>query len=225
VPPDFLIVQIGFASLVAAALAPDLRWVRVLLGLAAFLGLAHALLWTGDGVAAIWMALLLVACLVLLGRDLWVAGQVRFSAEEERMRTSLLAGLSRGKARHLIDQGLWLSGGDGDTLTREGEPVGHLYWLESGEARVTSSGRQVGTCSAGDLIGELTVLSGESASATVTLTGPARFWCAPAAVLRPYLDANDDVRRVLERGFSAALKAKLRATNRTIAESGERAPA
>lgn len=45
-------------------------------------------------------------------------------------------------------------------LTREGEPVSHLYYLAEGEARLLSEGRQVGTCRAGDLIGERSVLSG-----------------------------------------------------------------
>src|SRR5690606_12242466 len=86
--------------------------------------------------------------------------------------------------------------------------------------RVMSLGKQVGTCRAGDLIGELTVLSGETATATVILNGPARFWCAAADDLRPYVDAHDDIRRAIEHAFSTALKSKLRASNRAIAEAG-----
>ena len=76
-------------------------------------------------------------------------------------------------------------------MTREGEPVDHLYYLAEGEARVLSMGQQVGLCRPGDLIGELTVLSGETASATVILNTPARFWCAPADDLRPYVEAHE----------------------------------
>jgi CRP-like cAMP-binding protein len=83
-------------------------------------------------------------------------------------------------------------------------------------------GSQVGTCRAGDLIGEITVLSGEKASATVTLNTPARFLCAPADDLRPYVEAHDDIRRAIEHGFATVLKSKLRASNRTIAEAGRR---
>jgi len=166
------------------------------------------------------MGLLLGACLALLGRHYYERRGVRFTDEEKRMIDSLVAGLSKSRARHLIDQGIWLTGKQGDVLTREGEPVGHLYFLAEGEARVMSLGRQVGSCRAGDLIGELTVLSGETASATVILTGPARFWCAPAEDLRPYVEAHDDIKRAIEHGFATALKSKLRASNRTIAEAG-----
>jgi CRP-like cAMP-binding protein len=132
--------------------------------------------------------------------------------------------LPRSRARHLLDQGVWLAGKAGDVLTREGEPVDHLYYLAEGEARVISMDRQVGLCRKGDLIGELTVLSGETASATVTLTTPARFWCAPADDLRPYVEAHEDIRRAIEHGFATVLKAKLRASNRAIAEAGGTAP-
>jgi len=222
---DALVLQLSYALLLAAVLVSRPTTLRVLIALAALAGLAHALLWTGDTVTAVWMGLLLGACLTLLARNLYESRLVRFTPEERRMLDSLVAGVSQNRARHLIDQGMWLTGKEGDVLTREGQRVDHLYFLAEGEARVTSTGRQVGMCRPGDLIGELTVLSGETASATVTLTGPARFWCAPADNLRPYVEAHDDIRRAIEHGFATALKAKLRASNRTIAEAGGVSPA
>ena len=59
----------------------------------------------------------------------------------------------------------------------------------------------------------------------MTLSGPARFWCAPADDLRPYVEANADIRRAVEHAFATALKAKLRASNRTIIEAGGADPA
>ena len=218
--PDALMLQLSYALLVAAVLAARMTTLRILVALAAAVGLVRALLWTGDLVSAFWLGLLLAACLILLGRNYYESRSIRFTPEEKRMLDSLVVGLSQSRARHLIDQGLWLEGKEGDVLTREGEPVSHLYFLAEGEARVMSMGRQVGICRAGDLIGELTVLSGETASATVILNGPARFWCAPAEDLRPYVEAHEDIQRAIEHGFATALKAKLRASNRTIAEAG-----
>lgn len=221
--PDGLALQLGYALLVAAVLAPRTHHFRLLVAAAAAVLLGRALI-AGDLVSAAWMGALLAACLILAARNLWDGNKVLFSADEQTMLDTLFADLPTGRARHLIDQGLWLTGKAGDVLTREGEPVGHLYYLSEGEARVISLGRQVGTCRAGDLIGELTVLSGEKASATVILNGPARFWCAPAEDLRPYVEAHEDVRRAIEHGFATALKAKLRASNRAIAEAGGVAP-
>jgi hypothetical protein len=216
--PKILIVELGYALLIAAVLMPRPHQIRLLIGAAALAGIGHAI-WVRDRVSLVWAMLLLAACLAMLGRRLWENRNVRFSAEEQAMLDRLFTELPRSRARHLIDQGLWLSGKAGDVLTREGETVDHLYYLAEGEARVLSMGSQVGLCRPGDLIGELTVLSGETASATVILNGAARFWCAPADDLRPYVEAHDDIRRAIEHGFATVLKAKLRASNRIIAEA------
>lgn len=219
-PPDVFLHHLSLALLVAGVLASRTTMMRVLVAVAATAGLARALFWTGDTATAAWMGVLLAACLFLIARNLYETRDVRLSAEERALLDSLVAGLSKSRARHLMDVGLWLSGKEGDVLTREGEPVERLYYLAEGEALVTSGGRRVGMCRPGDLVGELSVLSGEKASATVVLTGPARFWCAPADDLRPYVEANEDIRRAIEHGFANALKAKLRASNRAIAEAG-----
>jgi hypothetical protein len=219
--PKSLILELCYVLLVVAVLMPKQHQMRLLVAVAAAAGLGHAI-WVRDRVSLVWMALLLAACLAMLGRRLWENRAVRFSAEEQAMLDRLFTELPRSRARHLIDQGLWLSGKAGDVLTREGETVDHLYYLAEGEARVISMGSQVGLCRPGDLIGEITVLSGEIASATVILNTPARFWCAPADDLRPYVETHDDVRRAIEHGFATVLKAKLRASNRTIIEAAHR---
>jgi hypothetical protein len=208
------------ALVLAAVLAPRLGVVRVLAAMAAGVCLVRAWLWTHEPVILVWSAVVLVVCLFLIGRRFYDNRSIAFSLDEQGMLESLVAGLSRNRARDLIDQGVWLTGKAGDVLTQEGEPVTQLYYLAQGEARVMTGGRQVGMCGAGDLVGELTVLSGERASATVVLDGPARFWCAPASMLRPYVEVNEDIRRAVEHGFAVALKAKLRAGNRAIAQAG-----
>ena len=216
--PDGLVLQLGFVLLIAAAVAPRLHLARLLVGAAALAWLGRAL-WIGDFVTAGWSGALAGLTLILAGRGLWEDGNVRFNPDELAMVRALFDELPTGRARHLIDQGVWLTGKEGDMLTREGEPVNHLYYLAEGEARVLSQSYEVGRCRPGDLIGELTVLSGERASATVILASAARFWCAPADDLRPYVEAHEDIRRAIEHGFATVLKAKLRASNRTIAEA------
>ena len=218
--PAGLVYQLTFALLVAAILATRVDRLRVLVAVAALIGFAHALAFSGDVVGAVWWAILLGAALLVLGRRAAENAKVRFTDEEEEMLRGVFSALPRSRARHLLDQGFWLSGKEGDVLTREEEAVTHLYYLAAGEARVMSHGRRVGACRTGDLIGEVTVLSGDQASATVILNGPARFWCAPASALKPYIQAHDDVRRALEQGFTLSLKNKLRQSNERIAEAG-----
>lgn len=215
-----LVEQLAFLLLVLGVLSQRYSQARAIIATAALIGLVHSILISHNKLAGFWWGLLLFASLLVLAKRLFENRNTRFTPEEEGMLEGVLSALPRSRARHLLDQGFWLSGRDGDVLTREDEPVGHLYYLAAGEARVISHGHQVGTCRAGDLIGEVTVLSGERASATVILSTPARFWCAPAKVLRPYLKAHSDVRQAIEQGFALALRSKLRSSNEVIAEAG-----
>jgi hypothetical protein len=215
-----LVEQLGFLLLVLGILSERYSRARAMIAAGALLGLSHALLVSHDNLRAFWWGLLLLASIMGVARRLFENSKARFTREEEAMLAGLLSALPRSRARHLMDQGFWLTGREGDVLTREGEPIEHLYYLASGEARVVSHGRAVGMCRAGDLIGEVTVLSGDAASASVILASPARFWCAPAKVLRPYLKAHADVRHAIEEGFAVALRSKLRSSNERVAEAG-----
>ena len=215
---DGLVLQLGYALLIAALLARSPQRMRLLIAASAAVGLLRATLLVRDYTTIGWMVLLLGVWLVLQWSGRAGESRARFIDEEEAMRASFLSALPRSAARQFIDQGLWLHGDAGEILTREGEPVAHLYYLLTGEAEVTSGGHKVGTCRAGDLIGEATILSGDAATATVTLTGPATFWCASTTALRLFLDDHDGFRVAIQRSLANAVKDKLRAANRTIAE-------
>lgn len=218
-----LVLQLSYASLVAAALAARRSTARLWLAVAAALGLGAALTWTLEPVTIGWMVLLLVSALTLFVVEESRNRRARFTPEDEMMRAAVLKDVPRAVARHLIDQGLWLSGRAGDRLTEEGQPVAHVVFLATGTGAVIAGGQRVATVGPGDLIGEATILTGEAATATVMLDGAARFWCGPADRLRVYLGENPEVRAALQSRFSDALKEKLVATNRALAEARERA--
>ncbi|MBO9712102.1 cyclic nucleotide-binding domain-containing protein [Sphingomonas sp.] len=214
-----IVLQFSYLCLVLAAVSTR-GHTRLFLAISATTALLHAILWTGSIATIGWMALLLGACLVVLGRD-WLSNRrARFTEDEEAMLMTFLAGIPRHAARHFLDAGVWLNGTVGDELTREGEKVPRLVWLANGEALVQSDGRQVATCRAGDLIGEASILTGDPATATVVLAGPARFWCMPAETLHALLEADPQMSVPLERGFARAVRSKLHASNRTIAAAG-----
>lgn len=209
-----------YILLIVAMLPARLVRVRIGVVASAITGILASGLFSFQPAALFWNSLLLLVNLVLLLQFMRGNAAVRFTPDEEPMLKSLLQGLPRARARHFLDQGLWLTGKPGEALIREGEAVTHLFYIADGEARVTSGGKQVARLGGGDLIGEVTVLSGDTASATVTLDSAARMWCAPAQMLRLYLDAHHDVRHAVEQSFSAALRHKLQEMNRAVAQAG-----
>ncbi|HEV2567682.1 cyclic nucleotide-binding domain-containing protein [Sphingomonas sp.] len=212
--------HLQYLLLVAAMLPARLVRVRIGVIASAIAGILATGLFSFEPALLFWNVALLLVNLVLLLQFMRSNAAVRFTPDEEPMLKALLNELPRARARHFLDQGLWLTGKAGETLIRQGEPVTHLFYIAEGEAEVTSGGKAVGRVGPGDLVGEVTVLSGDTASATVTLQTAARMWCAPAQTLRLYLDAHHDVRHAVEMSFATALRHKLQEMNKAVAEAG-----
>jgi len=97
-------------------------------------------------------------------------------------------------------------------LLRQGAVVEHLYLLVDGELEVHSNGRLLGRLGPGEVIGEMSLLRGRGAAASVTAGTDALALALPQAELRRKL--SQDV------GFSARFH---RALCLTLADRLERA--
>lgn len=209
-------LHLMMAALVVAMISSPRMGLRTGVLVAAAAGLFY-MVRHADLVGSGWFAVLFLVSATQLLRLLLGDARATFGAEEQGL-LAVFDGLSRGHARHLIDQGLWLSGKPGDILTREGEAVPNLYFLAEGGATVSSGGSVVATCRPDNFIGEVTALGGTPATGTVVLDRASRLWCVPADKLRVYAETHDGVRAALERAFRRALTEKLVAANATIAE-------
>ncbi len=192
-------VRYGFLSLLLLVVRG--RFVRLVIALLAGFELANAIVAGEDRTAIIWTASILGLAILMLVISVIAGGMARLNAEEQAMSNQMLKGVGRARARHFIDQGYWLNGSPGEVLLREGEPVKQFCYLGSGEARVMMAGRAIGFCRDGDIIGGLGFFSGETSAATVVLSSQARFWVAPHERLEPYLSANPELRRKIERSM------------------------
>lgn len=214
--PDSVLFMAPFVALLAALLVRGRRGSAGLVALAGLGGAVYAARAHGAVATVPPLLVLIVGAVQALGGALADRRAV-LSKDEEAMLAGPLAGLGRGDARRFLDQGLWMEGRAGDTLTREGDHVTHLYWLADGEAEVIANDKVVGRCASGQLIGEATILSPDPATATVRLSRDARFWCAPAKSLSAFLSAHPHTRHALEHGFTLSLKDKLDAMNKLVA--------
>lgn len=205
-----------FAAVLVSLLARSRLTNHFLLGIAGALGLIYGL-WAHGVLGMILPLLILIVAGVQAASVFGANRAAQFNANEKAMLEGPLAGLGRAQARRLIDQGVWIDGREGDVLIREGEPAAQLYYLASGGGDVHSHGHLVGRVVPGQLVGEATVLGEAAAIATVTITQPARIWCAQGQQLNAYLAANPDARHALEHSFTVSLREKLDAMNRAAA--------
>ena len=207
----------GSALLLALASIPrNTLWLRVALAICAAAGLVYVIL-HGRGFlqALVCGALMTISLIQTLFSISW-ASKIRLSAEEVAMAEHCFPSIPRPTIRHLLDQGLWVSARQGEFLLHEGAPATHLFYLSEGEVSVSSGGRELATSGPGHFFGEITVLSGGPATASVILKKPSRFWCATADSLHSFLSLYPDYRAILEASFAGDLRDKLRLANQRM---------
>ncbi|HVJ72150.1 MAG TPA: cyclic nucleotide-binding domain-containing protein [Sphingomicrobium sp.] len=202
-----------FGVLLVALLVRARLGNHILIGVVGAIGLVYGV-WIHGFLAGVLPLLILLVAAVQVASIIGANQAAKFTAEEKVMLEGPLAGLGRAQARRLIDQGIWMDARAGDVLVKAGEPAAQLYYLATGAGDVHSRGKLVGRVVPGQLIGEATVLGEAAAIATVTVTEPARIWCAQGRTLNAYLAANPDARHALEHSFTVSLREKLDAMNR-----------
>ncbi len=159
-------------------------------------------------VNGIWIAISLVG----LTRIYISYRRLRFTDKEEAMRHSVLGDMPKPLARAFFDAGDWTWLPEAHALTREGEPVETLYYLAEGRAAVRSGGRLVGEVERG-FVGEMNVLAGRPATATVTSEGPAHVFAVDGPRLRRLYRRDGDFMRALDLVLARDTGRKLQAAN------------
>lgn len=86
---------------------------------------------------------------------------------------------------------------EGAVLTRQGQAGGLAYVIESGTAEVVQDDVRIASLSAGDVVGELSLIDGRPRSATVRATSPMEVLEVSGEDLTKLLETGPNFRRKL----------------------------
>lgn len=214
---DSLLGHATYIVLIASMLMRTLLWLRIFVIIAAALGIAYASIILKDPVSTFWESCLVVVNIFQILRTHWRSLRARFTEAEAGLVARHLPTLSKGDARMLIDAGSWVLVQDGGILTVEGQAVTHLNYIAKGEADVLHDGTVVSNCVEGSFVGEMTVITGGAATATVRVAGRATVWQVEADTLRHLLARTDDISRELDAAFARNYREKLMQMNTLVA--------
>lgn len=217
--PGGLVGHTSYLLLVISMLMRRMWLLRILAIASSLVAIAYDLIWLKDPVGVFWESLLVTVNVVQLSITWVLNHRVRLSHEEIDMVDSHLRSLDRIDQRRLLNSGLWISGEKGTVLTQEGNPVTHLTYLASGGADIFSGGHRVAECVPGAFIGEMTVLTGDSATGTAVLSLPSRYWVIDAEVLRALVARHDHIGHALKAGFADNLRDKLVRANAQVSRT------
>jgi CRP-like cAMP-binding protein len=143
---------------------------------------------------------------------------VRFTPDDAALVASKLSHLSRRRARRFLDRGQWMDVKEPTVLIEQGQPSPALYYLAEGAAEVHSDGIEIARVVPESFLGEVTVLSREPATATVTALPGARLFRVAHGPLRQLVTGDPDMGSALGAALNSDLRAKLAAANRQIGD-------
>jgi CRP/FNR family transcriptional regulator, cyclic AMP receptor protein len=126
-------------------------------------------------------------------------------------RCPFFTGLSRGELLELAKVTEDLEVGEGKALTREGQSGSEFFVIVEGRVSVAKDGKEIRTLGPGDFFGEIALLEDSPRTATVTATGPLRFFVLTRQAFRSLLAHQPQ----LEQKVMRALEERVRATSET----------
>ena len=110
----------------------------------------------------------------------------------------------------------------GEALLRQGMPCTAFYMIRAGRARVERSGVRLADLSAGSVCGEMIVLDGSAASASIVVEEELTFDVIHLADLQELFVAYPHLGSRFFRSLSVNLSKKLRATSAQLAALAEK---
>lgn len=125
-------------------------------------------------------------------------GRVRVARKLELIRdVALFQGLSKRHLTQLVRLADETHRNDGETLIEEGQPGDEFFIVAEGAVKVVKRGRTVGTLTAGDYFGEMSLFDSSPRSATVVATAPTTLIVVHRSDFDRYLMRSPAIMRAL----------------------------
>jgi len=148
--------------------------------------------------------------LVLLTRERM---SLRLPEADAPLLRDSLSGLSDNQIAKLLKAADWKDCPAGEILTRQDAPVDSLFFLCRGRANVEVSGKFITYLEKGAFIGEIAYLTGNPATATVTIEEPSRLLAFSKMKMARVVSSDDQISGIIYQLLGRDLAMKMRRTN------------
>ena len=147
---------------------------------------------------------------VQIGILIYERRPIRFTDDENRLFQMVFLILTPVEFLKLLKIARWMEARPSEELARKGEILDSVMVIFSGRVSVRVDGRFVAELTNGQFIGEMSFLTGESASATVIAMEPTRYVAWSKEALKLFLERNPDLFPPLQTVIGGDLVKKLK---------------
>ena len=207
----------GHLSYILIALSyflTNIFWLRVLAVAGLFLEILYFRFIGGNMQTGIIWDLVFIA--INLYQLIWLIRDrlsLRLPEKEGPMLREALSGLDDAQISRLLKAADWRDFQEGEVLTRQDAPVDALYFLCSGRANVEVNRSLVTYLEKGSFVGEIAYLTGNPATATVTIDEPARVLVFSKMRMAKVVAGDQQINAIIYQLLGRDLAMKMRRTN------------
>ncbi len=194
-----------------AYLVKDILWLRLLTVLACICGIVfnYFVPATPLWVVIYWNLLFMAINIVQIGIIFKERNEVSFTEEEKELYETLFKNFAPFEFMKLLRVGDWLEAKKDQLLAIEEKPLDQVMLIYNGLVNVESAGQTLAQLKDGSFIGEMSFITGGTATATVRAIEPTRYLSWSKADLSQLLNRNPSMRIAMQTVLSADLTKKL----------------
>ncbi len=148
----------------------------------------------------------------------------QFTPSELDLYETLFRGLTRLEFAKLLRAGRWNNAEPGHVLTKAGQPVRDLVLISHGAVQVEIGGKKIAELRDGQLVGEMSFVTGHPASATVVVKEPTQYLVWSQEDLRKLLLNNPTLHFALSHVLSSEITRKLMHTTKMSTDLSQPPP-
>jgi len=184
---------------------------RISLVIAGSLELIYFILTGGDDllVSIIWGFLFVLINLVMIALYIFERKTLSLNDDEARLYYMVFPQMEKVIYKRLLKAGRWIHFNEGTILIKEHEHTENLMILFEGKVQIDVAGKHITVLNPGSFIGEMSLLSGGNATATVTSITEVKLYSWDKISLTKLLKSDKDMEMELMKIFSSDLVNKL----------------
>jgi Cyclic nucleotide-binding domain len=207
--PDYFIHVANVLLLVAYSVR-DILWLRMFAVAASLMSLPYFLLQPTVLWAPLAWTIGFAGINLFQSWRLYLERQpIKLTAEEEEVRQLAFRDVPPRKVLQVLSIGTWSTEQSGERLIESGKVPDDLALIVRGNVRVTKGGSDIGVLGPGDFVGSSLILSGLPADFDAVVEDPVRAVHWQIGTLEKYLNANPEMRIVMQRHLARDLSGKV----------------
>ena len=206
--------HLSYLVIAVSYLLTNVFWLRVLAVIGLFLEISYFRL-TGTNTTSgmPWDSLFIIINLYQL---IWLVRDklnARLPEKDAEMLRQSFMGLDDSQIARMLRAADWKDYQPGDILTRQDAPVDALYFLCSGRANVEVDGKFITHLEKGSFVGEIAYLTGNPATAKVTIDEPSRALAFSKMSMAKVTAKDNQISGILYQLLGRDLAQKMRRAN------------